>query len=95
MKLRYRKWLAAIILSATAGSSSWAGDDAAQQDRDTLANLPLSDHQSVWAVTVVPLQYANAEEMAAVIAAILPPGMRVIPYAPTNSLILSGRVHKQ
>jgi general secretion pathway protein D len=45
--------------------------------------------QAAWTETiveVVPLQYAKAEELAY----IAPPGIQIVPYLPTNSLIISG-----
>ncbi len=39
---------------------------------------------------VIKLQYAAAEELAPVLAAVAPPGVRIIAYPPTNSLIISG-----
>jgi general secretion pathway protein D len=42
------------------------------------------------AVKVVPLRYARADELAYTLFWIAPPGVRVVPYYPTNSLILSG-----
>lgn len=41
-------------------------------------------------ITVVPLKYARAEEVAYTLAWIAPPGVRISPYYPTNSLIISG-----
>ena len=41
-------------------------------------------------VKVVPLQYAKAEEVADTLASIATPGVRIAPYVPTNSLIISG-----
>jgi general secretion pathway protein D len=41
-------------------------------------------------VKVVPLTYARAGEVAYTLSWITPPGVRVVPYYPTNSLILSG-----
>jgi type II secretory pathway component GspD/PulD (secretin) len=41
-------------------------------------------------IEVVPLQYAKAEEVADTLAWITPPGVRIVPYLPTNSLIISG-----
>src|SRR5690606_30258661 len=43
-----------------------------------------------WAMTVIELDYANAEEVAALLAEIVPPGIRVAPYYQTNSIIISG-----
>jgi general secretion pathway protein D len=42
------------------------------------------------AVKVVPLRYARAAEVAYALFWIAPPGVRVVPYYPTNSLIFSG-----
>jgi general secretion pathway protein D len=39
---------------------------------------------------VIPLNYARAEEVAATLAGVAPPGIRIAPYAPTNSLLVSG-----
>jgi hypothetical protein len=39
---------------------------------------------------VIELGYADAEEVAALLAEILPPGVNVVPYYQTNSLIISG-----
>jgi type II secretory pathway component GspD/PulD (secretin) len=41
-------------------------------------------------IEVVPLQYAKAEEVAYAFAWIAPPGVRIVPYPPTNSLLISG-----
>lgn len=41
-------------------------------------------------IEVIPLQYARAEELAYTLAWIAPYGVRIVPYYPTNSLILSG-----
>jgi|SRR5688572_28403739 len=60
-------------------SSGWAqeqgGEAAAVED---------------WAVTVIELGYADAEEVAALLSKIVPPGITVVPYYQTNSLIISG-----
>jgi type II secretory pathway component GspD/PulD (secretin) len=41
-------------------------------------------------IEVVPLDYGNAEELAATMAYLAPYSLRVVPYYPTNSLILYG-----
>ena len=41
-------------------------------------------------VRVVPLTYASADEVAYTLAWIAPPSVRVVPYPPTNSLIIAG-----
>jgi len=46
--------------------------------------------QEPFVIEVVPLQYARADEVAATLAGISPPGVRIIPYPPTNSVIIAG-----
>jgi general secretion pathway protein D len=41
-------------------------------------------------IEVVPLKYARAEEVADTLSALAPLGVRIVPYYPTNSLIISG-----
>jgi type II secretory pathway component GspD/PulD (secretin) len=41
-------------------------------------------------IKVVPLDYARAGELAYTLSSIAPPSVRVVPYNPTNSLIISG-----
>ena len=41
-------------------------------------------------VKVVPLVYARAGELAYTLSLVAPPSVRVVPYYPTNSLIISG-----
>jgi general secretion pathway protein D len=48
-----------------------------------------ADQEAVF-VKVVPLTYARADELAHTLAAVAPPGVRIVPYSPTNSLIISG-----
>jgi hypothetical protein len=39
---------------------------------------------------VVPLTYARAGEVAYALSWVAPPSVRIVPYYPTNSLIISG-----
>jgi len=41
-------------------------------------------------VRVVPLNYARADEVASTLAWMAPPWLRIVPYYPTNSLVISG-----
>jgi general secretion pathway protein D len=41
-------------------------------------------------IEVVPLKYARADEVADTLSSIAPSGVRIVPYYPTNSLIISG-----
>lgn len=42
-----------------------------------------------WGTVVIHLKYANAEELARVLRELLP-GVRVVAYPPTNSLLIAG-----
>jgi len=42
-------------------------------------------------VRVVPLYYAHAHELAFTLSWVAPPGVRIVPYYPTNSVVRSGR----
>jgi hypothetical protein len=41
-------------------------------------------------IKVVPLTYARATELAYTLALVAPAGIRVVPYNPTNSLLIAG-----
>ena len=41
-------------------------------------------------IKVVPLTYARAGELAYTLSRVAPPWVRIVPYYPTNSLIISG-----
>jgi type II secretory pathway component GspD/PulD (secretin) len=43
-------------------------------------------------VRVVPLTYADAGDVAATLAWVAPPGVRIAPYFPTNSVVIAGHV---
>ncbi len=57
----------------------------AQEQRDVRAIGELAP-----GIMVIKLNYANAEELAATLRQILPPGVTVVAYSPTNSIIISG-----
>src|SRR5690606_22780052 len=73
-------------LIAGVGVGTWLMMSAHAQPADA----PDGDAARDFAVTVIELEYANAEELAALLAEILPPGVTVVPYYATNSLIFSG-----
>jgi type II secretory pathway component GspD/PulD (secretin) len=41
-------------------------------------------------IKLVPLTYARASELAYTLSLVAPPRVRIVPYHPTNSLIISG-----
>jgi len=46
-------------------------------------------HEAV-RITVVPLTYARADELAYTLSMVAPPWVRIVPFYATNSLIISG-----
>jgi general secretion pathway protein D len=42
------------------------------------------------AIEVVALHYAKAAEVAETLSRVAPPGVRIVPYYPTNSLLIAG-----
>ena len=46
--------------------------------------------RAAFTVKVVPLNYARADEMAYTLSWVAPPSVQIVPYYPTNSLIISG-----
>ena len=44
----------------------------------------------VFTIKVVPLTYARAGEVAYALSWVAPPSVRIVPYYPTNSVIISG-----
>jgi len=44
----------------------------------------------VFTIKVVPLSYARAGEVAYALSWVAPPSVRIVPYYPTNSVIISG-----
>jgi type II secretory pathway component GspD/PulD (secretin) len=49
-----------------------------------------SEPREALIIRVVPLTYARAGELAYTLALVAPPRVRIVPYYPTNSLIVSG-----
>lgn len=41
-------------------------------------------------VRVIPLRYADAVDVASTLSWVAPPGVRVAPYRPTNSVVIAG-----
>ena len=48
-----------------------------------------SDSDFGLGITVIRLKWANAEELAATLAPILPEGVKVVAYPPLNALIIT------
>src|SRR5262249_15472160 len=41
-------------------------------------------------VKLISLKYANAGEVAFTLSRVAPPGVRIVPFYPTNSIVISG-----
>jgi general secretion pathway protein D len=52
--------------------------------------VPVEQVPEAFTIKVIPLDYARAGELAYTLSWIAPPSVRVVPYYPTNSLIISG-----
>lgn len=76
--------LKALIAGVSVGT--WLAMSAQAQPAEAPEERAAED----FAVAVIELDYANAEEVAALLAEIVPPGVSVVPYYQTNSLIISG-----
>jgi type II secretory pathway component GspD/PulD (secretin) len=46
--------------------------------------------ESAWTFVVIELRYADAEHVASVLRDLLPPTIKVVPYRPTNSVLIAG-----
>lgn len=65
-----------------------AAPAVAQESPD--ASEPAVEQDAGWTVKVIELEYADAFEVAELLSRILPPGVRVVPYGHTNSIVVSG-----
>ena len=74
---------AACALFAIA-SRAFAQPAAPESGREAATAEP------AWTFVVIKLRYADAEQVAAVLRELLPPTVRVVPYQPTNSVVVSG-----
>jgi type II secretory pathway component GspD/PulD (secretin) len=83
MSFRFRA-LAVWALSFGFAAAAFAQATVSQPEREP------SEEPSAWAYVVIKLKYADAEEIAQVLRQLLPPTVRVVPYAPTNSLLIAG-----
>lgn len=77
---------AIFILSTILVGMAWTEDVAFGAEQE---NMHEARSEFTSTILVIPLKYANAEELAATLTPILPPGVTVVPYSPTNSLIIS------
>ena len=75
--------LAGLFLGSFAACAAY-GQRVAEPPSDITASA------ENWGIDVLDLGYANAEEVAALLSEILPPGISVVPYYATNSLIFAG-----
>ena len=66
-----------------------AADQVSPEERqDETPRTERSDSDFGLSITVVRLKWANAEELAATLAPILPEGVKVVAYPPLNALII-------
>jgi type II secretory pathway component GspD/PulD (secretin) len=82
MGFRFRGLAACGLFGFAAGAFAQAA--VSQSERES------SEDSSAWTYVVIKLKYADAEEIALVLRQLLPPTVRVVPYSPTNSLLIAG-----
>ena len=79
-----------VVFVATLYSLSglaWAADSVRGQEQQQEGKLIEESIGST--ITVIRLKWANAEELAATLAPILPEGLTVLAYPPLNALIIA------
>jgi hypothetical protein len=88
MAWQRKRWRSTVVLLLTSlPGPTWAETDAAPKERAPAVSRVAEEP---WTVTVIRLKHAKAEQLAATLDRILPPGTTVVPDRPTNSLIISG-----
>jgi type II secretory pathway component GspD/PulD (secretin) len=85
VKTDWTRW-PALVATGTLLASAWPV--LAQQPQESQQTRAQAD--SDWTVKVIRLDYADAFEVAGILAQIVPPTVRVVAYRPTNSIIISG-----
>jgi hypothetical protein len=89
MRLRERgmssRFIACTACALIAIASRAFAETAAPESRSEAGVTP-----SAWTLVVIKLRYANAEHVASVLRELLPPTVKVVPYQPTNSVLISG-----
>jgi hypothetical protein len=82
-----RSWTWSVLLLALLAPPAWGEGDAAtpEEQLPTVADVAAEP----WTLMVIRLEHAKAEKLAETLNQILPPAMTVVPYSPTNSLIIS------
>ncbi len=83
-----RLFFTPIIALALVGTAS-ADQTSPEERRDTTPPVQKDDRRLGAGMTIIRLKYANAEELAATLAPILPAGVKVVPYPPLNALIIT------
>ncbi|MFQ5937838.1 MAG: secretin N-terminal domain-containing protein [Acidiferrobacterales bacterium] len=83
-----RPLLTLAVLSMFSFMAS-AGDDAVEQAEREAALIEDRITGLTSTLTVIRLNWASAEELAATLAPLLPPGVTVVAYPPINALIIS------
>lgn len=77
-----------VTLAMLLGVAS-ANQGSPEKKQDETPRTERSDHNLGAAITVIRLKWANAEELAATLAPILPEGVKVVAYPPLNALIIT------
>ncbi len=84
-----RTLLISVLTIAIAAGVAWADQVSAEERQDETPRPEETDRALGLGITVIRLKWANAEELAATLAPILPEGYKVIAYPPLNALIIT------
>ncbi len=83
-----RTLLISVLTIAMIAGVAWAYQVSAEERQDEAPRTEETDRALGLGIRVIRLQWANAEELAATLAPILPEGYKVIAYPPLNALII-------
>ncbi len=84
-----RTLLVSVMTLAMLAAVASANHVSPEERQDKTPRTERSDGDLGLGITVIRLKWANAEELAATLAHILPEGYKVIAYPPLNALIIS------
>ncbi len=84
-----RTLLIPVLMIAMIAGVAWADQVSAEERQDETPRTEETDRALGLGITVIRLKWANAEELAATLAPILPEGYKVIAYPPLNALIIT------
>ncbi len=83
-----RTLLISVLTIAMIAGVAWADQVSAEERQGETPRTERSDSDFGLGITVIRLKWANAEELAATLAPILPEGVKAVAHSPLNALII-------